>query len=412
MDPWLQDLRNDLLDREERDLRRRLRPVTQQGRWLHISGGAGGAGGAPADAGGRRLLNLAGNDYLGLSTHPRLIAAAAQAAREHGVGAQASRLVSGHTTVHAQVEASFAAFKHAEAALLCPTGYMANLAATEKLARLLEAHAAGNAERRATADPQAGSSGEESDDVDGAAGAPASRGSARPPRRFIVTDSVFSMDGDAADLPALCDLADRHDAILIVDEAHGTGLLGPEGSGLAELQGVASRVDVVVSTASKALGGLGGIVTARREIIETLVNRARSFVYTTAIPPAQAAAIGAAVEVIRDEPERRRRVLALSARLRERAGGLPWLAQPIPGGSADRVAPVVTPIVPLIVGSAATALALAAHLEAAGFYAPAIRPPTVPPGAARVRVTLRADLEDADLDRLLAALGAFRPAKA
>lgn len=394
MDRWLQDLQADLQTRKGQSLKRSLRPVTQRGKWLDLNG--------------RSLLNLAGNDYLGLSTHPRLIAAACEAARVHGVGAQASRLVSGHTPLHARVEAQFAAFKHAPAALLFPTGYMANLATLTALAgpgdllcldklnhaSLIDAAHASGARVRVYPHRETAKLARLLEEHFEGGEAPPGRSS----RRLIVTDSVFSMDGDVADLPALCDLADRFDAILIVDEAHGTGVLGREGTGLAELQGVAERVDVVVSTASKGLGGLGGIVTARQEVIDTLVNRARPFIYTTAVPPAQAAAIGAAVEVIRNEPERRSRVLALAGRLRQSARRLKWLAAPIPEGE------VVTPIVPLIVGTAEAALTLAAHLEAAGFYAPAIRPPTVPPGSARVRVTLRADLEDADLERLIEAL--------
>ncbi len=305
--------------------------------------------------------------------------------------------------------------KHAEAAILLPTGYVANLTVlgalaqpgdlicldkldhaslidaahlsgarvrvyphlrTDKLARLLREHF--EATRRSSA-------------------------AGRAARRFIVTDSVFSMDGDVADLPALCDLADRYDAILVVDEAHGTGVLGPTGAGLGELQGVESRVDIVISTASKALGGLGGIVTSCTEVIETLVNRARPLIYTTAAPPAQAAAIAAALDVIRDEPWRRERLSHLVATLRDelRHTGL---------FEADRssIAAPPTPIIPIVVGETQAALDLSEHLRREGLFAPAIRPPTVPRGKARVRVSLRADLQDNDLEQLLHALRSWR----
>ncbi|MCE9589019.1 MAG: 8-amino-7-oxononanoate synthase [Planctomycetes bacterium] len=390
MDHWLRELREDLDALRGSHILRSLRAIDHAGR-IAVTGD------------GRRLINLASNDYLDLASHPRLIEAAMNATRDHGTGAGASRLVGGSSPLHAAVEERFARFKHADAALLCPTGYMANLAVLTALAgpgdtvcidklnhaSLIDAARATGARVRVF--PHLGY-----DKLERLLERPTEKTTAdRHARRFIVTDSIFSMNGDAADLPRLCDLADRHDAILIVDEAHGTGVLGETGAGLSELQGVTDRVDVVVSTASKALGGLGGIVTARREVIDTLVNHARSFIYTTAIPPAQTAAIGAALDVIRDEPWRRERLAVISRRLRDAL-------------SLDSASPVVTPIIPVIVGDSAAALALAKHLEAHGFFAPAIRPPTVPPGSARVRLSLRADMEDGDLNRLIAVLRDWR----
>lgn len=387
MDSWLSELRDDLGRLESQDLLRRLRAVEHRGRLVRH--------------GGREMINLAGNDYLGLAGHPRLREAAIEAIRTWGVGAGASRLVSGHTPVHAGVESRFASFKHAQAALIFPTGYAANLAAITALARpgdlvcvdklnhasLLDAAAASGAQVRVYPHLNLAK-------LDRLL----ARAAGSPIRRFILTDSIFSMDGDVADLPALCDLADRYDAILLVDEAHGTGVLGASGAGLAELQGVAERLDLVVSTASKALGSLGGIVTARQEVIQTLVNRARSFIYSTGVPAAQAATIDAALAVIHDEPWRRDRLKELSQRLRHRLGEMGWLP-------AAQAAPAVpTPIIALVVGAPAAALALAARLDAAGFLAPAIRPPTVAPGSSRVRLSLRADLQDDDLERLCATL--------
>ncbi|MGB0768436.1 MAG: aminotransferase class I/II-fold pyridoxal phosphate-dependent enzyme, partial [Phycisphaeraceae bacterium] len=236
---------------------------------------------------GERLLNLASNDYLGLAQHPALIRAGVEAMQRYGVGSGASRLVSGTQPLHEQIEQRFAAFKHAEAALLLPTGYTANLAALTTLAgpsdlividklvhaSLIDAARASNAALRTFPHRR----------LDRAA-----QLLERHPtgRRFIVTDSVFSMDGDCADLPALCDLADRYHASLIVDEAHGTGVLGDDGSGLAHAQGVAQRLytcgtgGLAISTASKALGSLGGIITGDRTVIDVIVNKARPFIYS------------------------------------------------------------------------------------------------------------------------------------
>lgn len=385
--PLDQELEAQLAKLAARSLRRRLRPLPSVGKW--------------AERDGRRLLNLASNDYLGLADHPALKAAAIAAIERFGTGAAASRLVTGHLDPHAEAERRFAALKHAPAALLLPTGYMANLAAITALAgpgdrilldklchaSLIDAARLSGAEvrvfphlnleklERLLARPHPGG------------------------RTLIVTDSVFSMDGDAADLPRLCDLGERYGAILVVDEAHATGVLGDTGAGLAELQGVTGRVHVTISTASKALGGLGGIVTGSQAVIDTLVNRARPFIYTTAVPPAQAAALMAALDVVRDEPQRRQRLATLCADVRRRLAESGWTLPPTA---------VPTPILPLIVGDADRALALAAHLESQGILAVAIRPPTVPPGSARVRLSLRCDLEDADVERLLAALAAWR----
>ena len=412
MDHWLRELQEELDGLEDVHRLRTLEPVAIEGRWVRRRE--------------RKLINLSGNNYLALAGHPHLRDAAIDAVRRHGTGAGASRLISGHHHAHAEIEERFARFKHAEAALLCPTGYMANLAAlgalagrddlifldklnhaslidaarasgaavrvfphrdVRRLERLLARHTSRNKERRAKSE-------ERFSEIS------ASR-DRRSPRTLIVTDSVFSMDGDCADLPALCDLADRYDAILVVDEAHATGVLGPTGAGLCEAQGVQDRVDVVTSTASKALGGLGGIITGWREVIQTAINRSRSFIYTTAVPPAQVATIGAALDIVRDEPERRTRLGELARMLRHRLIECGWPP------AADPVGPD-TPIVPLLVGESRRALHLADHLERAGYFAPAIRPPTVAPGSARVRLSLRADLEESDLAGLVAALDSWR----
>lgn len=382
-----QRLELELGELESRSLRRSLRALPSAGKRVVVDG--------------QELLNLAGNDYLALAQHPRLKAAATRAIEQLGVGSGASRLVAGHLELHERVEAEFAAFKHAQAALIFPTGYTANLAVLTTLPRpgdlicqdklnhasLIDAAKVSPAEVRtyphldpaklerllkhhAQQSPDAG--------------------------RWIVTDSVFSMDGDVADLPGLCDLAERYDAVMVVDEAHGTGVLGETGAGLAERQGVIGRVPITISTASKALGGLGGIVTADRAVIETLVNRGRPMIYSTAVPPSQVAAIGAAVEVVREEPQRRERLSALSETFRGRLSEMGW-----PGLRQS----IATPIVPLVTGDIAAAMALQQRLRAAGVLAVAIRPPTVAPGAARVRLSLRADLTDAELGTIVDAVG-------
>ena len=214
------------------------------------------------------------------------------------------------------------------------------------------------------------------------------------------------MDGDCADLPALCDLADRCDAVLVIDEAHATGVLGDDGSGLASAQGVAERVytcgegGVMISTASKALGLLGGIITASKSVINLIVNKARPFIYSTAVPPAQAAAINAALDVIAQEPALRQKLQDNVTQVRTAIADRGWLVQTV-------VQTQATPILPLIAGSEQDAIRLAAHLHDHGIDAPAIRPPTVAPASSRVRLTLRADFSSQDIGTLLQALDTF-----
>lgn len=351
---------------------------------------------------GREFLHCASNDYLGLATHPTLKRAAVQAAEQYGTGSGASRLVTGTLPIHAQAEAAFAAFKHAQAALLLPTGFMANLAVLTALAgegdlivqdklnhaSLIDAAKFSGATVRTF--PHLG--------YDKARRLLEEAGDAR--RKFLVTDSIFSMDGDCADLRRCVALCEEHGATLVVDEAHGSGVLGATGAGLIEALGLSDhpvvRAGVVVSTASKALGGLGGIVTASQVVVDTLVNRGRAFIYTTAVPPGQAAALLAALDVVREEPVRRGRLRQISEHARSVLACHGWELPP---------SELPTPIIPLLAGSAEAALALAERLNGQGILAVAVRPPTVPPNAARVRITLRSDFSDGDVERLLAAIG-------
>ncbi|MDX1682304.1 MAG: 8-amino-7-oxononanoate synthase [Phycisphaeraceae bacterium] len=386
---WRQRLAEQLAKREAASLRRELV-------WGAIDG-------PYVERDGRRLVNFASNDYLALAGDPRLARAASEAARVYGTGAGASRLVTGSQPVHGALERRWAAYKHDEAALLCPTGFMANLAVVTGLAgegdlvcldkldhaSLIDAARLSGATVRVyphrRPDKLERLLAEHQDEAPEA-------------RRLVVTDGVFSMDGDVADLPALADLAEAHDAILVVDEAHGTGVLGEGGRGLAEAQGVSDRVPVSVATASKALGGLGGLVSGPQVVIDTLVNHARSFIYTTGAMPIQAAVIGAALTLVEEEPDRRQRLAERARAVRQR------LAATEVGGEIDPDPAIVTPIVPLIVGEADRALALATHLGEAGLLAPAIRPPTVAPDSSRIRISLRADHTDRHIDQLVEAV--------
>ncbi|MEM7577114.1 MAG: 8-amino-7-oxononanoate synthase [Planctomycetota bacterium] len=344
----------------------------------------------------RRLLNLAGNDYLALATHPRLRDAANAANHHYGTGSAASRLVTGTLPPHASLEPRFAAFKHAEAALLFPTGTMANLGVLTALARPGDLICQDKLNHACL--------------IDGAKFSGATVRTfphqnydklerllhqATPPskrRVFVTTDAVFSMDGTVADLPRLLELCNAHNATLIVDEAHGTGILGKHGTGLAEHQGVASQIPITVSTASKALGCVGGLVTAAAPVIDELVNHARTFIYTTAPPASVPASIDAALDVIRDEPQRRQRLADIIQHVRAGLRDAGWNVTDDP-----------TPIVPLTLGQNEAALAFADQLQQAGFLAVAIRPPTVAPGTARVRLSLRCDLTDDECDALVRA---------
>jgi 8-amino-7-oxononanoate synthase len=380
---WLDDLKTDLIQRQTVSLYRQLVPSDVDGPYLTRQG--------------RQLLNLAGNDYLALTSHPKLKQAAIEAITSQGVGSGASKLVTGHSSICDDLEKRFATFKHAQSGLLFPTGYMANLGVLTSLANqddvifidklthasLIDAARFSGAAVRVY--PH--------NNTDKLARLLVRYADHR--RRLIVTDSVFSMDGDVADLPTLCKLAQEFDAITIVDEAHGTGVLGDNGTGLCEVQKVADQIDIVISTASKALGSLGGIVTAEKPVIETLINQARSLIYTTAPPPSQIACIHAAMDVIQSEPQRRERLAMLSKCVRDVVTQM---------GFALPATDVPTPIIPLITGESDAALTLSEHLNQHGIHAPAIRPPTVAPNAARVRLSLRCDLTDEHIDQLIHAL--------
>lgn len=349
---------------------------------------------------GRELVDFSSNDYLGLARHPLLAERAREWTGRHGTGSGASRLVTGTSAAHLALEAKIAAFKGTEAALLFASGWQANAAVIPALLAAMPG-AAVFTDRLIHASMHAGIAlaGAQQqrfrhNDLDHLEALLAARG-ADAPARLILTESVFSMDGDRADLARLAAIAEAHDAALFVDEAHATGVLGPQGRGLsAEVPG---RIDLVMGTFSKALGGFGAYVAGSRVLIDYLVNTASGFVFTTAPPPAVLGAIDAAIDLVPGMDAERARLAALGERLR---GGLAALG--IDHGASS------TQIVPAMIGAEADAMALSARLEAAGLLASAIRPPTVPPGTSRLRLALRAGHSPADVDALLAALADAR----
>ena len=361
-------------------------------------------------AGGREGWNFASNDYLGLAEHPAVVAAAQEAAAA-GFGSRASAAVTGRSAAHDRLERRIARFKHAEAALLFPTGHAANAGTIPALVGRGDAvfcdrlnHASLVAGCRLSQARLRVFRGNEPAGLDRLA---RDLEQTDPDsRRLIATDAVFSMDGHLAPLPELCDLAERFGAMLLVDEAHGTGVFGATGRGVGEHFGVSTasedRVSVQVGTLSKAIGGLGGYVAGPRRLIDWLRNSAGTQMFSTALPPACCAAAEAALEIIDAEPGRRETLWRLSNRLRARleAAGLT-----LPAGS-------VGPIVPVVVGDPDRTMQAARELRDAGFVVGAIRPPTVPAGTSRLRITLSAihavEAVDRLADAVVASLGGPR----
>ena len=347
-------------------------------------------------ADGRELDDFSSNDYLGLARHPALARAMSACAAGAGAGSGASHLITGHGAEHDRLEEELAEFTHRERALLFSTGYMANLAVMTALA--------GRGER-ALLDRLCHASLIDGARLSGAtlaryrhadAGDAARLAEADPGHTVLLaTDGVFSMDGDLAPLPALARCARAHDLWLVVDDAHGLGVIGASGGGVLEHYGLGSEaVPVLVGTLGKAFGSFGAFVAGSAALIEFLIQKARTYLYTTALPQPVAAATRAALALIRQESGRRERLAALIARFRAAAAA-----------AAVPLAPSATPIQPIVLGSAAAALAAQRQLAAAGFWVVAIRPPTVPPGSARLRVTLSAAHTEAQVDALAEQLG-------
>lgn len=345
---------------------------------------------------GRELLDFSSNDYLGLARHPLLIERARAWTARDGAGAGASRLVTGTSDAHLAVEAKVAAFKGAEAALVFASGWQANAAVLPALLAVAPG-AAVFTDRLIHASLHHGCAAAGArqirfrhNDLDHLEELLEARGKDAP-ARIIVTESVFSMDGDVADVPRLAAIARARDAFLFIDEAHATGVLGPRGAGLCA--GVPG-VDLVMGTFSKALGGFGAYVAGSALLCDYLVNACGGFIFSTAPPPAVLGAIDAALDLVPGMDAERAHLAMLADRLRAglRARGIDT------AGSE-------TQIVPAIVGDARKAVALSRALAERGMLAAAIRPPTVPPGTSRLRLALRATQGEADIDALIAVIG-------
>lgn len=344
-------------------------------------------------SGERPLLAFCSNDYLGLANHPRVIKALQLGADRWGVGSGSAHLVNGHSAAHQALEEELAEFTGRPRALLFSTGYMANLGVISALtgrgdtvfedrlnhASLLDGALLARASLRRYPHADA---------------AELSRLAGTSVPHLIATDGVFSMDGDQAPLPALALIARQSDAWLLVDDAHGLGVLGREGRGSLDQFGLdASQVPILMGTLGKAFGTFGAFVAGSEELIETLIQRARPYIYTTATPPALAEATRVSLALARRDEWRRERLRCLIDRFRSGAAqlGLPLADSP-------------TPIQPLMAGRSERALSWSQSLESVGIQVTAIRPPTVPEGTARLRITLSAAHTDADLNRLLDAL--------
>ena len=364
--------------------------------------------GAYLEVDGERLLGFCSNDYLGLASHPDLVAAACAGAQAFGVGAGASPLVSGHSAANAALEQQLAAFVGLPRALYFYAGYAANTGIIPALVGAGDAVFSDALNHACLIDGArlSGAVIHRYAHADLAAlqcelvASPAAR-------KLIVTDAVFSMDGDIADVPTLLALAERHDALLLIDDVHGFGVIGPRGRGCAALFGLrgdaASPRLLYMATLGKAAGVAGAFVAGSDALIEWLLQKTRSYIFATAAPPMLASALQASVRLIEREDARRAHLQALIARLRKGLGaGLQH--------SRWRLGESVTAIQPLMVGGNEDALAAMAGLRSCGLWVPAIRPPTVPVGTARLRIALSARHSFADIDRLVQALAELAPA--
>ena len=371
---------NQLNELENTDLFRRLRCIeSAQGPVVRFEGD-------PAE----KVL-FCSNNYLNLAEDKRLAAAVTAAVKQYGYGAAASRLISGTMRPHVEVEAAFAELFSTEAALLFPSGWTANEAVLKTIpqkgdivlldkfdhASIIDATRAGEAEFR-TYRP---------DKLDRLENFLADK---KYNRKFVVTESIFSMDGNVADLARLVDLKNTYDAILIVDEAHALGCLGKTGAGLAQELGLLSEVDIIVAPLAKAIAATGGIVATKKTVIDYLINKARAFIYTTAPSPVNCAAILAAVEIVKTQRPRRDKLAANAEYLRAGLGKLG-----LDTGKST------THIIPVIIGNSKDTLAVSKELYDRGFFIAAIRPPTVPADSARLRISVQSNHTTEQLDALV-----------
>ena len=348
---------------------------------------------------GQEVLNLSSNNYLGLANHPAIRAAAKEAIDRYACGSGASRLISGNMTLHLELEESIAKLKGAEAALVFNSGFQANVGLLSTLvgegdvifsdalnhASIIDGCRLSRAE--ALIYPHCDLDRLESD----------LRKTQKNSKKLIVTETVFSMDGDIAPVREIADLAARHGAVVMVDEAHATGVFGPNGGGIVEEMGLAGQVLIQMGTLGKALGGFGAYVAGSRDLRDLLINRCRSFIFTTSLPPVVIAMAKAAIDIIKKEPQRRRALRDNSQTLRE---GLERMGFSL-GRSGSQ-------ILPLMVGDSAKCMILAERLLQNGVFAQGIRPPSVPPGTSRLRIVPMATHTREQMEQ---ALRAFKDAK-
>ncbi len=343
---------------------------------------------------GREVIHLSSNNYLDLASHPSVTRAAIEALESHGCGAGASRLISGTLELHAELEKDLAEFKGAEAALVFGSGYHANLGCISALvgpgdtifsdelnhASIIDGCRLSRAQVQVFRhkDPES---------LEKLLVCQSPTG-----QRLIVTDSVFSMDGDVAPLKEIVALARRHRAWVMVDEAHATGVFGPNGAGVVEAMALQGQVEIQMGTLGKALGGFGAYVAGSRVLVEWLINRARSFIFSTALPPPVLAAARAALAIVKSEPERRKQLWENANFLRQGLLGLGY-----------RLGDTASPILPVLIGGEEKTMALGAALLRHGVLAHGIRPPTVPEGTARLRVTPMATHTAEELRRAIRA---------
>jgi glycine C-acetyltransferase len=351
--------------------------------------------GARATFDGREVINVASNNYLGLANHPRMNRAASEAALAFGAGSGAVRTIAGSMSMHRELERRFAAFKHAEAALMFQSGFTANAGTVAAILTPDDVIVSDRLNHASIIDGARLSKAEikvfEHKDPEHADRLLAE--SAKPGRRqLLITDGVFSMDGDIAPLPALVEVAEKHGAIMMLDDAHASGVLGSGGAGTVDHFGLGGRVDVQVGTLSKAIGVLGGFIAGPPHLIDWLQNRGRPYLFSTSAPPSVVAACIEALDIIRDEPQRLERLWSNTRALKEGLHGLGFDT-----GMSE------TPITPVITGDEEKTQVFARRLFEEGVFTPAIVFPTVARGRARVRTIVTADHTQADLGEALAA---------
>ncbi|MFC9599470.1 8-amino-7-oxononanoate synthase [Peribacillus butanolivorans] len=341
---------------------------------------------------GKKMMMFASNNYLGIANDQRLIEASVQATQRFGTGSTGSRLTTGNTIVHEKLEKRLAEFKQTDAAIVLNTGYMANIAALTTLVGRDDLILSDEMNHASIIDGCRLSRAEtiiyrHADLLDLEMKLQINT---RYRKRIIVTDGVFSMDGDIAPLPGIVELAKRYDALVMVDDAHATGVLGKDGRGTSEHFGLKGKIDIEMGTLSKAVGAEGGYIAGSRSLVDYVLNRARPFVFSTALSAGVVASALTAVDIIQSEPERRVRIRAMSQRLYNE---LTSLGYTVSGGE--------TPILAIICGEPEQAMFLSKELHKHGIYAPAIRPPTVPSGTSRIRLTLMATHQEEQMNHVI-----------